>query len=287
MNKILLIISCCICLFSCQTADNQADNDKLLVVCTTGMIGDLVQNITGDLADVQSIMGPGVDPHLYKASHGDLTLLRSADIIFYNGLHLEGKMQEIFEQIAKTKPVFAITNALTIDELKAVDESDDSHDPHIWFDVSLWTKTTELVAGSLIELDSVNEEAYTSNKTNYNQQLSELHSWVTSQMELIPIDKRILITSHDAFGYFGRAYDIKVKGLQGISTTTEFGLKDVGDMVDEIVENKIAAVFVESTISERSLNAVVEGCKAKRYSVAIGGTLYSDAMGEEGTDAGN
>lgn len=287
MNKCLLLIICGFYFCSCQISENQIDNGKLLVVCTTGMIGDMAQNIAGNLADVQSIMGPGVDPHLYKASHGDLTLLRSADIIFYNGLHLEGKMQEIFEQLAKTKPVFAISDVLEMQELKLVDISNSTHDPHIWFDVSLWNKTSQVIFDNLILLDSSNASRYIVNKKKYNKSLDELHTWVKERINMIPMEKRILITSHDAFGYFGRAYEIEVKGLQGISTTTEFGLRDVGDMVNEIVENDIRAVFVESTISERSLNAVIEGCKAKKHDVVIGGTLYSDAMGDKGTNAGN
>ena len=271
---------------SCQTVDDKVVNENLSIVCTTGMIADMAQNIAGDKAIIHAIMGPGVDPHLYKASHGDLTLLRNADIIFYNGLHLEGKMQEIFEQLAKTKPVYAISDALIESELKNVDENSITHDPHIWFDVALWNKTSQIILDKLIEMDSKNVNYYTDNKLAYNSKLSELHQWVAKNILTIAEPNRVLITSHDAFSYFGRAYQIRVKGLQGISTSTEFGLKDVSEMIDLIVENNIKAVFVESTISERSLNAVVEGCNARNHPVKIGGTLYSDAMGNKGTPEG-
>lgn len=285
-NRIALATLLFFILFSCQTGNNQSVNDKINIVCTTGMIADMLENIAGDKANILAIMGPGVDPHLYKASFGDLTLLRNADLIFYNGLHLEGKMQEIFEQLAKTKPVYAISDGLNEVDLITVDNNSKTHDPHIWFDVSLWNKTSQLVLNKLVEIDSVNAELYSKNKLNYNNELNELHSWVAENILTIAEPKRVLITSHDAFSYFGKAYQIKVKGLQGISTSTEFGLKDVGEMINLIVENNIKAVFVESTISERSLNAVVEGCNAKNHPIKIGGTLYSDAMGNKGTPQG-
>ena len=285
-DHFIFVVFICILLCSCQTTDNKPVNDKINIVCTTGMIADMVENIAGEEANVLAIMGPGVDPHLYKASHGDLTLLRNADIIFYNGLHLEGKMQEIFEHLAKTKPVYALSDELTESDLITVDDKSNTHDPHIWFDVSLWNKTSLVVLDKLIEFDSKNTKLYSDNNIEYNNQLNELHQWVIINILTISESNRVLITSHDAFSYFGKAYQIRVKGLQGISTSTEFGLKDVSEMIDLIVDNNIKAVFVESTISERSLNAVVEGCKAKNHVVEIGGTLYSDAMGNKATPEG-
>ena len=284
--RIISVLLVLLFVFSCQTANNKLVNGKINIVCTTGMIADMVENIAGDKAIVEAIMGPGVDPHLYKASHGDLILLRNADIIFYNGLHLEGKMQEIFEHLAKSKPVHALSDGLNELDLISVDKNSKTHDPHIWFDVSLWNKSTQFVLGKLIEFDSVNVNYYSENKINYNNELNELHGWVAENILFIEEPNRVLITSHDAFSYFGKAYQIKVKGLQGISTSTEFGLKDVSEMINLIVENEIKAVFVESTISERSLNAVVEGCNARNHPIKIGGTLYSDAMGNKGTPEG-
>lgn len=271
--------------YSCQNKNAKTEDGKHLVACTTGMIADMVENIAKNNMEVASIMGPGVDPHLYKASHGDLTLLRNASIVFYNGLHLEGKMQEIFEQLSKTNDVYAVSDAISKADLKLVD--DKTYDPHIWFDVSLWKQTISFIKNKLIEADRPNFNQYEINALEYTQKLDELHEWVKNEIEGIPDNNRILITSHDAFGYFGKAYNIDVKGLQGISTSTEFGLNDVSSMVDMIVKNDIKAVFVESTISERSLNAVVEACKSKNHNLIIGGTLYSDAMGNKGTDAGN
>lgn len=260
--------------------------DSLYLVATTGMIKDAIENIAKDKAHVFGMMGPGVDPHLYKPTPKDLTELRKADIIFYNGLHLEGKMGEVFEQLAKQKPVFALADGIDNSLLIAPQDGSQAHDPHIWFDVSLWQKAVNYAGNRLAESDAPNKKFYEQNTKAYAQQLDSLHQWVGEQISLIPEKQRVLITAHDAFGYFGNTYEVDVKGLQGISTLSEFGLRDVSELVNFIVDNNIKAVFVESSVSSKSLETVVSGCEEKGHTVKIGGTLYSDAMGAKGTPEG-
>jgi len=274
-------------LFSCQyeTPDKTA-KEKLNIVTTTGMIGDAVKNIVGDSAEVISLMGPGVDPHLYKVTQSDIKKLLNADVIFYNGLHLEGKMGEVLDQMSERKPVFAIYKGLTEKQLRATSEFQGNYDPHIWFSVQLWTDVVKFIGKNLAEIDQVHASFYQANTTQHVEELTFLHSWTAEQINTIPENQRVLITAHDAFGYFGREYSMKVKGLQGLSTAAEYGLKDVIMLVDFIFENKIKAVFVESSVSDRSIKAVIEGCKDKGHNVIIGGTLYSDAMGAENMPEG-
>ncbi|MEM7550422.1 MAG: zinc ABC transporter substrate-binding protein [Bacteroidota bacterium] len=256
------------------------------VVATTGMIEDAVLNIADTLVELQALMGPGVDPHLYKATQGDLKKLTGADLIFYNGLHLEGKMGEVFEKLNAIKPVIAISSDIEESRFKTDPNFQGAIDPHIWFDVSLWKEAVKKVASTLRAQDPVNQEIYAKNEVRYLKKLDSLHFSVKERIATIPEEQRILITAHDAFGYFGRAYDIEVKGLQGISTLSEFGLKDISDLVKHIVENQIKAVFIETSVSERAINAVVQGCHDRGFDVQIGGSLYSDAMGEKGTPEG-
>lgn len=286
--KLQYYIILCLLLFSCK-AEHTKEQNKLSrnIVCTTGMAADLVRNICGDKANVTSLMGPGVDPHLYKASQGDLVALRKADLIVYNGLHLEGKMTEVFEKLAQTKSVIAISDFIDAEKVLKHDEYENAPDPHIWFDVSLWKSSIEGLSAYLCQTDPTNCEHYQSNAEKYNLQLDSLHNYVRESINNIPESKRILITAHDAFKYFGKAYDIQVKGLQGISTLSEFGLKDRVELVNFIIENEIHAVFVESSVSPKNIEAIVEGCQGKGHEVSIGGSLYSDAMGEEGTDEGH
>jgi manganese/zinc/iron transport system substrate-binding protein len=283
--KVLLVLG--ITLFSCQSeTQNTSTKEKLNIVTTTGMIGDAVKNIVGNNADVISLMGPGVDPHLYKVSQRDIKKLLNADIIFYNGLHLEGKMGEVLDQMSERKPVIAIYKGLTEKQLRATSEFQGNYDPHIWFSVKIWTDVVRFIGKSLTELDQVHASSYQANTTKYVEQLTQLHKWTIEQINTIPKKQRVLITAHDAFGYFGGEYGMQVKGLQGLSTAAEYGLKDVTNLVDFISENKIKAVFVESSVSDRSIKAVMEGCKAKGHKVIIGGTLYSDAMGAENKPEG-
>lgn len=256
------------------------------VTVTTGMVADLVQNVGGEHVQVTQLMGPGVDPHLFKASQGDIGRIEEADILFYSGLHLEGKMQDIFAKMSEEKPVVAVTTAIPESDLLADPETPNQYDPHVWFDVSMWAKTIDVVRDELSKLDPAHQADYQANAEAYRQQLTELHQYAKQQIAQIPQEQRVLVTAHDAFAYFGRAYELEVMGLQGISTAAEYGLKDVQQLVDTLVSRKIKAVFVESSVPKASIEAVVEGAKAKGHTVVIGGELFSDAMGEPGTEAG-
>lgn len=269
-----------------RVAKENSENGRLNIVTTTGMIGDAVANIVGDSADVTALMGPGVDPHLYKATQGDLQKLTNADLIFYNGLHLEGKMGEVLEKLGKLKPVVAVAQNIEDSKLRKVPEFNNNYDPHIWFDVSLWIEAVKQIDNTLQELDKDHAAYYHNNALEYIKQLEELDVWVREQIATIPEEQRTLITAHDAFGYFGDAYGIEVKGLQGISTLSEYGLRDVSELAKYIVDHKIKAVFVETSVSQKSINAVVQGAQERGFEVTIGGNLFSDAMGEAGTPEG-
>jgi manganese/zinc/iron transport system substrate-binding protein len=263
------------------------ETGKLYIVTTTGMIKDIVQNVAGSKAEVIALMGPGVDPHLYKATHGDLEKITGADVIFYNGLHLEGKMGKVLEKAEKLKPVFAIASNIKESALRSIPGYDNAHDPHIWFNVKLWKQAVQRVATSLKQVDSANTDYYSHNLSKYLVRLDSLDSAVRNKISSIPANQRVLITAHDAFGYFGDAYGLEVRGLQGISTLSEFGLRDVTELVNFIVDRKIKAIFVETSVSDKSIRAILEGCREKGWNVVIGGSLYSDAMGEENSPEGN
>lgn len=273
-------------LTGCGPAEKAADDGKITIVATTGMIGDAVKTIGGDRCNVAVLMGPGVDPHLYKATKGDIDRLDDADIVFYNGLNLEAKMTEILEKMGRGKTTVPIGEAIP-DSLRLASETYSEHpDPHIWFDLSLWSMAVEQVAGTLSEMDPANREAYEARSAAYLDTLMSLHQWAGEQMAGIPEGQRVMVTAHDAFRYFGRAYGIEVRGLQGISTVTEAGLQDVTRMVDLLTERRIKAVFVESSVPPNTIEAVVEGCRDRGHNVTIGGSLFSDAMGEAGTPEG-
>ena len=286
LNYIYLSIILSGFLLSCTTRSQENTNGKPSIVTTTGMLGDAVANIVGDSANVEALMGPGVDPHLYKATQGDLTKLTEADIIVYNGLHLEGKMGEVFGRLAKIKPVIVGGDGVDESKRKKSVQYADAYDPHIWFDVSIWMEVTKHLNHELQALHPNNKQYYEDNTTRFIAQLDSLHKAVIISIANIPEGQRTLITAHDAFEYFGRAYSIEVRGLQGISTVSEFGLKDITGLVDFIVERQIKAVFVETSVSKKAINAVVEGCKDRGFNVVIGGSLYSDAMGATGTPEG-
>ncbi|MFD2627449.1 metal ABC transporter solute-binding protein, Zn/Mn family [Oceanobacillus kapialis] len=263
-----------------------SEGEPIKVVTTIAQIGDITAEVGGDAVEVESIMGPGVDPHLYDAVQGDIQKLNDADIIFYNGLHLEGQMGEIFEEMEQEKPTVAVAESIPEEDLLADPASPDVSDPHVWFDISLWKKATETVRDELIKLDPDNEAVYNENTTAYLSKLDELETYANEQFEQIPEESRVLVTAHDAFNYFGEAYGFDVIGLQGLSTESDYSVSDVQEIIDTLVERNIKGVFVESSVSERSINAVVEGAKEEGHEVSIGGELYSDAMGEEGTEEG-
>lgn len=263
---------------------NSIAQAQLKVTATTGMIADLVENIAQDKAKVQALMGVGVDPHLYKATQGDIRKLSRADIIFYNGLHLEGKMQSIFEKLQRKKTVVAVTESIPENALISYDKL---HDPHVWFDVTLWQQAAEKITEVLAKKDAKNTAFYQQNLANYQQKLLKLNQWTKNEMAKVPQEKRVLITAHDAFGYFGKAYGLEVMGLQGISTAGEFGLQDIKQLKDIIVQRGIEAVFIESSVSPKFIESLVKGVQAEGKQLIVGGELYSDAMGAAGSGADN
>jgi manganese/zinc/iron transport system substrate-binding protein len=288
MRLFLIILGAAFFLGACTPKKewNKDSQSKMRIVTTTGMIKDAVENITGDKADVIALMGPGVDPHLYKATQGDLQKLTDADVVFYNGLHLEGKMGEVLEKLGHSKPVIAVASEIPDSLLRAVPGFQGTHDPHIWFDVKLWENAVRTISHFMQKHDTAHAATYNDRGNRYILQLDSLHEAVKNSIAVVPEKQRVLITAHDAFGYFGDAYKIEVRGLQGISTVSEFGLRDVTELVNFIISRQIKAIFVETSVSQKSIEAVVQGCQQKNWNVKIGGSLYSDAMGPAGTPEG-
>ncbi|MDF2723353.1 MAG: periplasmic solute binding protein [Paenibacillus sp.] len=259
---------------------------KIKVTATIGMITDIVRNVGGDQVEAIGLMKAGVDPHLYKATKGDIDKLTEADIVFYNGLHLEGKMASILEKLSEKKVTVAVSRNIDKAVLRDMDDGSGAYDPHIWFDVRNWISATETVRDELIKLDGAHADLYRANAASYLKQLQQLHEETKVKIASIPEKSRILVTAHDAFGYFGAAYGIRVSGLQGMSTASEAGLKNVSTLRDFLVDNQIKAVFVESSVPKKTIQAVVDGAKEKGHEVKVGGELFSDAMGQEGTPEG-
>lgn len=272
-----------------ETASQEANGSerKIVAVTTIGMIADIVENVGGERVSVQALMGPGVDPHLYKATPGDIRKLNEADMVFYNGLHLEGKMADVLASLGNRKPSIPVAQDTPRDRLLEFEKAPEFPDPHIWFDVKLWMLAVDKARDALIEFDPENREFYNRNAAEYVQKLEELDRYVAQEIATIPEERRVLVTAHDAFGYFGRAYGIEVAGLQGISTATEASLLDIQRIVELLVKRRIKAVFVESSVPRRTIEAVVAGSKAKGHEVVIGGELFADAMGESGTPEGS
>ncbi len=262
-------------------------SDKLTVVATTTMLYDLVRQIGGDCVEVYGLMGSGVDPHQYRASAGDIGKMQRADVVVYSGLHLEGKMGDVFASLENSqgggKKVICAADGISED---LIIFNNGVPDPHIWFDVSLWSLAAEETAKGLSEADPTNENAYKNNLKEYREKLAELDQYIKEKTAEIPEEQRVLITAHDAFGYFGRAYGYEVRGLQGISTATEAGTADVSTLADYIAENKIKAVFVESSLPVKNIQALTEAVKSRGFETSLGGSLYSDSTGdiESGTD---
>ncbi len=261
-------------------------SDKLRVVTTIGMITDIVKNVGGERVAVTGMMGPGVDPHLYKATPKDVQRLDSAHIIFYNGLHLESKVADLLAKMSGDTVTVAVTDAVDRSLLLTPPEYEGLYDPHLWFDVKLWMQAVIKVRDALSAFDTDNAILYQSNAEGYLAELTELDAYVKSQVARVPSQQRVLVTAHDAFNYFGKAYGFEVRGLQGISTATEAGIADVQELATFIAARRIPAIFVESSVSSRSLEAVKAAVKSKGFDVEIGGELFSDAMGSEGTPEG-
>lgn len=258
----------------------------LAIVTTTGMIADTARRLVGDLGTVEALMGPGVDPHLYKASEGDVRRLSEADLILVNGLHLEGKMSDILLKLARQRPVIAVTEAIPLDQLREPPEFLGQYDPHVWFDVSLWQQVVDPTATALCELRAEQCDGIRQRAEAWKVELAELDRWVAAEIATIPEGSRVLVTAHDAFGYFGRRYGLEVIGLQGLSTASEAGLQDVERVADRVASLRIKAIFVESSVPVRSIEAVQAAVRSRGHEVAIGGQLFSDAMGSAGTPEG-
>ena len=256
------------------------------VVTTIGMITDVVQNIGGNRVEVTGLMGPGIDPHVYKASEGDVVRLAEADIVFYNGLHLEAAMGDVFEKVEGRVATVAVTDYIDRSKLMSPPAFEGAYDPHVWFDVTMWIQAAERVRDALVELDPSSGGLYRSRARDYIAKLEDLDRYVREQAGRIPVEQRVLITAHDAFKYFGRAYGFEVRGLQGISTAAEAGTADVASLADFIFERRVPAVFVETSVPERFIAALEEAVEARGFDVDIGGSLFSDAMGDEGTAEG-
>lgn len=256
------------------------------VVTTVGMVNDIVRNVAGDKAQCKAVMGAGVDPHLYKPTRDDVSAMTRADAVFYSGLMLEGKMADTLVKVARSKPVFAVTEL--IDEKTLLEPADFNghYDPHVWMDPSAWARCVEAVGKSLEEYDPANADLYKKNAAAYAERCQALHAYGQKVLATVPKESRVLISSHDAFNYFGRAFDLQVLGVQGLSTESEAGLQRINELVDFIVKNNVRAVFVESSVSPKNIEALVAGVRARGGELKIGGELFSDAMGAEGTYEG-
>lgn len=256
------------------------------VVTTIGQITDIVSIVGGDQIELKGLMGAGVDPHLYKSTESDVGKLAAAEIIFYNGLYLEARMEKIFEQMKRNKTVVAIGESIPVNERLNSENYSGYHDPHVWFDVSKWMKAVVVVAATLAEEDPGHADLYLNRADNYIARLEELDHYVLSRAREIPEEQRVLVTAHDAFRYFGQRYGFEVLGLQGLSTESEAGTRDVMRLADIIAERRIKAIFIESSIPERNIRAVQDAVRAKGWDVRIGGELFSDAIGDAGTEEG-
>ncbi|MCW5777652.1 MAG: zinc ABC transporter substrate-binding protein [Phycisphaeraceae bacterium] len=261
--------------------------EPLRVVATTGMVADLVRNVAGERAEVTGLMGPGVDPHLYKATRTDTAALMRADLVFYNGLMLEGKMTDALIRAATAgRKVYAVTELLDESDLLEPEEFAGQYDPHVWMDPSSWSRAVVVVRDKLTEADPSGAEQYRANAERYAQTLRELDEYAQRVLSGVPEERRVLVTAHDAFNYFGRRYGFEVVGIQGLSTESEAGVRDIERIVGLIVSCRISAVFVESTVSDRNVRALIDGARSRGWTVVIGGRLFSDAMGTPGTYEG-
>lgn len=275
-------------LFLACTASNDPNDQsgKVQAVATVGMVADIVRNVGDDQVEVVQMMGSGVDPHLYKTTRDDVRLIMQADIVFYSGLMLEGKMVDSLEKLSSQRPVIAVTERIDKQYLLQPEDFEGHYDPHVWMDVSAWRQCVEVVADGLAEYRPKSADQFRARATDYMQTLKRLDEYAKSCIDTIPKDNRVLITSHDAFNYFGRAYGLEVLGVQGLSTESEAGLQQINNLVDLLVNRGINAVFVESSVPQKNIRALIDGAAARGHNVTIGGELYSDAMGESGSYEG-
>lgn len=257
------------------------------IVATTGMVADLVRAVAGDRAEVEALMGEGVDPHLFKPTRSDTVKLLRADAVFISGLHLEGKMTAAFDRLRESgKPVVALGDAVPKERLLSPPEFEGAHDPHIWMDVGIWASTLPAIRDGLARLDPAGAETYARNADAYGAELARLDAYARRVLSAIPDKARVLVTAHDAFNYLGRAYGIEVRGIQGISTESEAGLRIIEELAALLADRGVPAVFPETSVSDRNVRALVEGAGARGHRVTLGGALFSDAMGAPGSYEG-
>lgn len=281
---LLLLISIFI---GCKSDGKKQEGERLKVVTTTTMLTDLVNQIGKDAIQVQGLMGSGVDPHLYKASEGDVSKLFNADVVFYVGLHLEGKLVEVFEKMERSKTnTVAVAEVLPKNELIGSTYFASNYDPHIWFNVDFWKQIAEHTTAELQKADPKNAAYFEANSKAYVKELEALKIALNETINTLPQEKRVLVTAHDAFNYFGAAFGFEVVGLQGLSTATEAGVQDVQELAKYIIEHEVKAIFVESSVPKRTIEALQASVRSKGHEVTIGGTLYSDALGTKGTVEG-
>ena len=273
---------------SARPAQTYAGEYPIAVVCTTGQVAEMVAQLGGEHMHVDNLMGPGVDPHLYRPIASDVRKLSDADAIFFNGLHLEGRMADLFVQMARRKPTFAVTEGLVAAKdprLREPPEFEGMYDPHVWHDVALWSDCVRYVAKVLSGFDPKHAAAFQTNAEVYLAELTELDRFCAERIAKIPAEHRVLVTAHDAFGYFGKAYGLEVYGLKGISTEEEKDLAHQERIQQMLIKRRIPAVFVESAVAPRTVEALVEPCRTAGLDLKIGGELYADALGPAGSDA--
>ncbi len=259
---------------------------SLKVVATTGMIADAARQIGGDQVEVKGLMGPGVDPHAYRQTRSDIVAMTRADLILWHGLYLEAQMEDFFHDLGRKRPVVAVAEGVDKSKLRAHDDYADKYDPHVWMSPAVWRDVVVEVQEALTEARPEAADFFAANAQTHLAEIDQLEAYGKQVLADVPENNRVLVTAHDAFGYFGEEYGYEVLGIQGISTQSEAGLNRIGELVDTLVDQQLTAVFVESSVSDRSMRALIEGAAAKGHDVGIGGELYSDAMGEPGTYEG-
>jgi len=260
--------------------------DRLTVVATTGMIADAAREVGGDLIDVTALMGPGVDPHAYRQTRTDIVATAQADLVLWNGLYLEAQLEEFLLDLAEERPVVAVAEDIPENLLIGSEDYEGRYDPHVWMNPNLWSQVVLSVRDAMTDISPENAEAFAANADAHLVELNQLAGYAQNVLSSVPPESRVLLSAHDAFNYFGNAYGFEVTGIQGISTESEAGLQRIAELVDMLVDRDIRAVFVESSVSDRNIRALIEGAAAEGHEVIIGGELFSDAMGEPGTYEG-
>ncbi len=260
--------------------------EKLSVVATTGMIADVAENVGGDLVEVRALMGAGVDPHAYRQTRTDIVAMANADLVLWNGLYLEAQMEEFLLDLGAAQPVVAVAEAVPENLLIGHEAYDGRFDPHLWMNPNLWSRVVVNIRDAMAEVHPEGAETFTANTEAYLAEVNDLARYAAEVLSTVPVESRVLLSAHDAFNYFGNAYGFDVVGIQGSSTESEAGLQRIAELVDLLVEGDVRAVFVETSVSDRNIRALIEGAAAEGHEVVIGGELFSDAMGEPGTYEG-